>query len=103
MIILYLLAGHALADYPLQGDFISKGKCRRSAFPGIPWQWILFWHAMIHAGFVGLITGYVGLGIIELILHMIIDILKCEGKTSFNTDQLAHVVCKFAYVVWMLR
>lgn len=32
-----LLVGHALADYPLQGEFLSKTKNHRSPNEGIPW------------------------------------------------------------------
>ena len=28
-----LIAGHCLADYPLQGDFLSKAKNRTAPFP----------------------------------------------------------------------
>lgn len=29
-----MLAGHALADYPLQGDFLAKAKNRANPIPG---------------------------------------------------------------------
>jgi hypothetical protein len=32
-----LIAGHALADYPLQGDFLSRAKNRSAPIPGFPW------------------------------------------------------------------
>lgn len=34
---LMLLAGHALCDYPLQGDFLAKAKNRAAPLPGVPW------------------------------------------------------------------
>ena len=33
----FLLAAHALADYPLQGDFLSKAKNRFAPLIGVPW------------------------------------------------------------------
>lgn len=47
-----LLAGHALADYPLQGDFLSKAKNRTAPIPGVPWQQALGAHVVIHGAFV---------------------------------------------------
>lgn len=32
-----LVAGHALADYPLQGDFLARAKNRAAPIPGVPW------------------------------------------------------------------
>jgi hypothetical protein len=43
----WLLVGHAIADYPLQGDFLAKAKNYTLAIPGIPWQQALFWHARL--------------------------------------------------------
>lgn len=94
----FLLFGHALADYPLQGDFLARGKNHKSPLPGISWQQCLFWHSMIHAGFVAVITGSLALGALELIVHQSLDWQKCNGNLTFNQDQLAHVICK---VVWV--
>jgi hypothetical protein len=103
----WLLVGHALCDYPLQGDFLAKGKNHTNPLPGIPWYQCLFWHAMIHAGAVVFITQNVWLGCFELILHMMIDYTKCESsaesdkeqKFEYNKDQFFHVVCKVLYVL----
>ena len=37
MILFWLMVGHALADYPLQGDFLAKAKNRTAPIPGVPW------------------------------------------------------------------
>lgn len=95
-----LLVGHALADYPLQGDFLATAKNRTAPVRGVPWWQALSAHAAIHAGFVGVITGNVALGGAEFVAHFITDDLKCRGKISFNTDQLIHVFCKVAWV-WL--
>lgn len=93
-----LLVGHALADYPLQGDFLSQAKNRTKPIPGVPWWQALGAHAAIHAGFVGVITGSAALGAAEFIVHFVTDDLKCRGKIGFNADQAIHVVCKLAWV-----
>jgi hypothetical protein len=94
----YLLAGHALADYPLQGDFLAKAKNRTAPIPGVPWWQALGAHAAIHAGFVLAITGSPSLALVELIVHAVTDDMKCRGRISFNVDQAIHVICKVAYV-----
>lgn len=95
-----LVAGHYLADYPLQGEFLATQKnpwldaSKRLA----PWYQALGAHAAIHAGVVLLITGSVTLAGMELIAHTAIDAGKCAGKFSFNTDQAIHFSCKVAWV-----
>lgn len=98
MTLFYLLAAHGVCDYPLQGDFLARGKNHTAPLPGVPWYQCLIWHAMIHAGAVALITGSLWLGIAEFIAHCLIDFGKCSGWFGFNTDQALHVVCKIAWV-----
>lgn len=93
-----LLAGHALADYPLQGDFLAKAKNRANPIPGIPWFHGLLSHAAIHGGFVGIITGSLTLGLAEFVVHCLIDDAKCMGRISYNRDQALHVACKALWV-----
>lgn len=93
-----LLAAHALADYPLQGDFLSKAKNRTAPIHGVPWYQALGAHAMIHGGAVALVTGSQRLGIAEAVVHAITDDLKCRGKLSFNQDQAIHLACKLLWV-----
>lgn len=97
-ILFYLIVGHALADYPLQGDFLATAKNRNTTF-GMQGLWVhaLFSHSMIHAGFVALITGQVWIGLLEAVAHALTDFLKCEGRLSFHTDQAAHIACKFVW------
>ena len=98
-LLFWMLVGHALADYPLQGDFLSKAKNHRSPIPTVPWQIALFNHALIHAGAVALLTGSLAFGLLELLLHVGIDYLKCDGVTNFDADQALHVSCKVFYCV----
>ncbi len=92
-----LLVWHALADYPLQGDFLAKAKNETAPIPGIPWWQAMLAHAMIHAGGVYLITGSTYMAMLELCFHYWIDRAKCRGKIGFNGDQLLHVLCKVGY------
>lgn len=94
-----LLFGHALADYPLQGDFLSKAKNRSAPIPGVPWWHAMGAHAVIHGGFVGVITGLWWLGVAEAVIHSMTDDAKCQGKISFSADQSIHIACKMAWTV----
>ena len=106
-----LCIGHALGDYPLQGRFLSIVKNRHADisefFPKsedsrFAWIHALTSHSLIHAGIVWIITGSALFAIIELILHWLIDYLKCEGFYGFHFDQLLHYLCKLGYVVCIL-
>lgn len=96
-----MLAGHALADYPLQGDWLSKAKNHKlSLVPGETiWPMALISHAAIHAAVVYLITGYWLVAVLELFFHTVIDYMKCDGHLTYNQDQALHVLCK---VMWIL-
>lgn len=95
-----LFAGHALCDYPLQGDFLSKGKNHRAPLLGVPWYQCLFAHALIHGGMVAWLTGVWWLGLAETVIHAAIDYGKCDLRYGFNVDQLFHFACKVAW--WLI-
>jgi len=107
-IIFYLLAGHALADFSLQTDSMAKGKNRNRKIdpntipPGqksvVCWQYWLTSHALIHGGIAALVTGIWWLGLIETLLHWLIDFSKCENKITLHQDQALHIACKFLYL-----
>lgn len=97
MMLIALLAAHALADYPLQGDFLSKAKNRTAPIPGVPWQQGLGAHVVIHGAAVALITGIEWLFFAEAVIHWLTDDAKCRGKLTFNQDQAIHLACK---VIW---
>jgi len=108
VVLFALLIGHAFADYPLQGEFLAKCKNRKMAAairdehehaPVLLWFHCLTAHALIHAGFVWLVSGVVLLGIVEFVLHWIIDFMKSEGWINFQVDQSLHVLCKVGYVI----
>ena len=98
------LVGHALGDYVLQRDMMATAKNRRadiykSAGAGFPgWYYWLISHALIHGGAVFLVSGSTLLGVIETILHSIIDFGKCEKWFGIHSDQALHILCKVIYV-----
>jgi Protein of unknown function (DUF3307) len=100
---------HAIADFPLQTEFLAINKNRHlvpkdtdDGKPSSMWIHCLTAHALTHAGLVffvlsPLIKAAALIAFIEFVLHWIIDFVKCEGWTSFNTDQALHYLCKASY------
>jgi hypothetical protein len=99
MLLFLLVAGHFLADYPLQGQFLAEAKSRHTKLGGVYWLHALTGHSFIHGGVVAILTGSVILGIAETVVHWITDWLKCENKISLHQDQAIHLLSK---VVWFL-
>lgn len=105
----YLLVGHAVADYPLQSDFMAKEKnpwakidmsrVPPGQFPTVFWPWVLSAHALVHGGAVALATGSVWLGLAETVCHWLIDLAKCANYTGIHSDQAMHVACKALWVL----
>lgn len=95
--LLFLLVfGHCLADYALQSPEMQHAK-NSTKNPKEIWIPVLFAHSMIHAGIVYLITFKLGLAIYQLVVHFIIDDLKCRGKLTdgrfpFAKDQFLHIL-----------
>jgi hypothetical protein len=97
-ILFFLLVGHSLADFPLQGDYMAKAKDPTGTLgQGGVWRWVLFSHAMIHGGSVAFFTHSIILGALEAISHAIIDYTKCHKRLTFNQDQWLHILLK---VIW---
>jgi hypothetical protein len=95
----WMVIGHAVADYPLQGDWLSKAKNPTlDLVPGqIIWPGALLSHAAIHAGAVKLATGSWALAACEFLAHTLIDYAKCKGRLTYNSDQAAHIACKYLW------
>lgn len=93
-----LIVGHAVADYPLQGEFLAKAKNRFKPVSGAPWYQAMGAHGVIHGGVVGCITGSLLLGVLECALHIVIDDLKCAARIGYNLDQGLHLGCKVLWV-----
>ena len=98
-ILFFLIAGHAVCDYPLQGDYLAKAKNPHKCDPPGEWWYHLFYHSIIHGAMVALVTGSLALGLAETGLHMAIDYGKCEGFIDGRADQVLHIGCK---VLWAL-
>jgi Protein of unknown function (DUF3307) len=90
---------HALADFPLQGDYIAKQKARPQADNFSVWVIALSAHCVIHAGGVWLVSGSLAFGLAELGAHALIDGFKGEGKIGIVADQVLHLACKAVYAV----
>ena len=102
-ILLLLLAGHALCDYPLQGDFLARGKNHLAPFRDMAaWQ-LLLAHCLIHMGMVLLITGNAWLALAELVIHYGTDWVKCDERINFNQDQAVHYGCKILWAIIAVR
>lgn len=93
----WLIVGHAICDYPLQGDFLARAKNHTRPIPDVPWWICLAAHSMIHGGAVALITGSVLLGAMEALLHALFDHVKCAGGITFEQDQVFHILTKVAF------
>lgn len=92
---------HAIADYPLQGPWLAENKVRGSDAGG-NWWIAMVSHSLVHAGGVWWVSGSPVLGVVELVSHFVIDHGKGAGWYGMRTDQLLHVLCKAAYVVFLL-
>lgn len=108
-----LAIGHAFADFAWQSEFMAVNKNRHlvpkdtdDGRPSSMWLHVLTAHCLVHAGVVWMILGSLKsawlVALIEFVLHWFIDLVKCDGKTSFNTDQGLHYLCKAAYIVAIL-
>jgi len=98
------LVGHALGDYVFQRDIMAKSKSRhadifKTAGPRFPaWYYWLGSHALVHGGAVFIVSGSLLLGVVETVLHFLIDFCKCEHWFNLHVDQILHILCKLAYV-----
>ena len=108
-LIFRLLVAHALADFSLQTTAMAMGKSRlreKEKNEGnreriVFWPYWLTAHAFVHGGAVWMATGNMGLGVVEVVLHWIIDFAKCENWTNIHIDQFLHMMCKAGYVLFL--
>lgn len=107
-----LLFGHCIADTVFQPMSMSAGKRKDREIdmscvpPGQKpinlWYMWMTHHAVVHGGVVAIITGRYEFGVLETILHWIIDFYKCKNKYGPNVDQILHLTCKLIYVIIIL-
>jgi hypothetical protein len=96
-IFFWLMVGHAVADYLLQSFGVNHDKNPNKA-PAL-WIYAMSAHCLANAGAVSLATGSVALGVAEFVLHFVIDLARCDGRTSRGVDQGLHVACKLLWAV----
>jgi hypothetical protein len=113
-VLFLLLAGHAIADYALQSDWMAKNKNRHLPAPvgydvtihgpmQTIWPYVLGSHALIHGAFVYIATQSAALGFAEAVAHAAIDFGKCEKKYGIHTDQALHLACKALWLILWAR
>ena len=104
-----LLVGHVFGDFVFQRSIMATSKSRHaeiyktasSRFP--PWYYWLGSHSIVHGGAVFFITGSLLFGVVETVLHFLIDYCKCEHWIGVHTDQALHILCKLAYAYLILQ
>lgn len=96
-LLLLLALTHFLCDFGLQSDRMAREKCAGQDAT-LPWGWWLGSHGAIHGLGVALVTGVPLLALPELVLHALIDRLKCRGHFGIGTDQVLHLACKALWV-----
>ncbi len=97
----FLVAGHFIGDFPLQGDAIAVQKSRHTDNAlalAVPWYYWLSAHAVTHGTAVLLITSRVDLAVAETMAHGLIDFAQCERWINLHVDQGLHLLCK---VLWL--
>lgn len=99
VVLFCLVVAHAIADFPLQGDFLADAK--QGSFYKINRHVAMFMHTAIHAGAVYFLTGWLLLAVFEWVSHWVIDELKVREKITFTQDQALHVLCKVMWTAWV--
>lgn len=85
------LVAHAIADFGLQSDWMAQNK-RTSKI-------VRFMHCLIHGG-CAYVVGGIFFGVVETILHFLIDSITIKGKRpSLLVDQSLHILCKVLYAL----
>lgn len=119
LILLFLfVCGHALSDFALQSEYMALGKNKWQSIPFTPWYWPMSYHCLIHGLFVfiAIFTSFVifgypliissfiatSFGLIEFVLHFVIDCIKCKKLINYDIDQFLHLACKLFYVIIIL-
>jgi len=103
-----LLFAHGIADFALQSDMMARGKNRHvfdksKAPPGQKpcncWFWWMLAHSLANGGLYYLFTSNILIGLIESIVHFIVDCVKCENITNPHQDQAIHIACIILYSI----
>lgn len=100
-----LIMMHALTDWALQTEFIARTKGRHTIPDYLDkdhlpmWPYTLTAHALVNALGVYIVTNRWEFGVLELIVHWVVDFLKCEKLLNLHGDQLLHILSKIIYCV----
>jgi hypothetical protein len=87
----WLLVGHSLCDYPLQGEYLAAAK-RRNSGHSTPWWIALTAHSLIHAGMVFLVTGNFELGLLRPVKSPAPSLTKQPHGGAIHQGPAANVV-----------
>ncbi len=112
IMLLKLLMAHAIGDFAIRTEAMSKGKSRHykaDYAKYLPsgqkvvqvWFYYLTAHALVNSAAVWLATDDVRVALLELVLHWVIDFAKCEGWFNPHVDQFLHILCKVVYAVML--
>ena len=101
-LLILLVLAHFVCDFVLQSDRMAVEK-----IPGrddtLHWGWWLSSHAATHGLAVALLTDVPLLGVMETLLHAMIDGLKSRFGFTLALDQSLHLLCKLAWVLLLIR
>lgn len=99
-LLFYLLAGHFVMDYPLQGDTTAREKNPGSTTElqkHVPWYFWMIAHCFAHSVVVAVLTRSVILTACEFASHFALDYYKCRNKINIHQDQVGHMMMKVVY------
>lgn len=99
-LLFYLVAGHFVADYPLQGDTTAREKNPGSTTElqkHVPWYFWMTAHCFAHALVVAVITRSVIFTTAEFFSHFALDYAKCKNRITIHHDQVGHLMMKLLY------
>jgi len=92
---------HTVTDVALQTQWMSEhkrpGYCIRDSWTEFAYP--LASHSVINGAGVAFVTGSVWLGVLEIIIHSVSDLLKSIDAISENKDVLIHIMSKVVYVI----
>ena len=101
-LLILLVLAHFVCDFVLQSDRMAVEKIPGCDYT-LHWSWWLGSHAATHGLAVALLTGIPLLGVMETLLHAIIDWLKIRDRFTLVFDQSLHLLCKLAWVVLLIK